>query len=165
MASMPTTPEEIDATIADFAMHGGLGGVNPSEAQLRAVLSAPDGPVQMINLLQFRARAEYPADYVGPESTDVSGEEAYGRYGANTMPHVAKRGGRLVLLSQADESVIGTLGHWDQVAIVEYPDRAAFIDMGQDPDYLAGTVHRTAALERTAIIATTPVIDASNPGG
>ena len=162
---MPTTPEEIDSVIADFAMHGGLGGVNPTEAQLRAVLSAPDGPVQMINLLKFRTRAEYPTDYDGDETTDVSGEEAYGRYGANTMPHVAQRGGRLVLLSQADESVIGTLGDWDQVAIVEYPNRAAFIDMGKDPDYLVGTVHRTAALERTAIIATTPVIDASNPEG
>jgi uncharacterized protein (DUF1330 family) len=162
---MPPKPDEIDALIADFAMHGGLGGVNPSEDQLRGVLAAPDGPVQMINLLKFRARADYPADYSGGESTDVSGEEAYSRYGANTMPHVAQRGGRLVLLSQADESVIGNLGDWDQVAIVEYPNRDAFIEMGRDPDYLAGTVHRTAALERTAIIATTPVIDASNPGG
>jgi uncharacterized protein (DUF1330 family) len=162
---MPPKPDEIDALIADFAMHGGLGGVNPSEAQLRGVLAAPDGPVQMINLLKFRARADYPADYSGGESTDVSGEEAYSRYGANTMPHVAQRGGRLVLLSQADESVIGNLGDWDQVAIVEYPNRDAFIEMGRDPDYLAGTVHRTAVLERTAIIATTPVIDASNPGG
>ena len=58
---MPFTPDEIDATIADFDMHGGLGGVNPSESQLRAVLSAPDGPVQMINLLKFRDRADYQA--------------------------------------------------------------------------------------------------------
>lgn len=161
---MSGVPDDVDATIAAFAMHGGLGGVNPTEAQLRAVLSGPDGPVQMVNLLKFRDRAEYPSDYDGAESTEVSGEEAYGRYAANTMPHVAKRQGRLVLLGVADEAVIGTIGDWDQVAIVEYPDRTAFIDMGRDPDYLAGTVHRTAGLERTAIIATTPVIDASNPG-
>lgn len=145
------------------AMHGGFGGVNPSEAQLAAVMSGPDGPVQMINLLRFKDRAEYPADYDGPEDTDVSGEEAYGRYGANTMPHVAERGGRLVLLSATNEAVIGDPGEWDQMAIVEYPSRAAFLDMGADPDYLAGTVHRTAGLERTTILATTPVIDASNP--
>jgi uncharacterized protein (DUF1330 family) len=160
---MTPSPQDLDAVLADFAMHGGLGGVNPTEEQLRAVLSGPDGPVQMVNLLKFRERAQYPDDYAS-ESTDVSGEEAYGRYAANTMPHVFKRNGRLVLLSTADEVVIGTSGDWDQVAIVEYPSRAAFIDMGQDPDYLAGTVHRTAGLERTAIIATTPVIDASNPG-
>ncbi len=145
-------------------MHGGFGGVNPTEAQMAAVMAGPDGPVQMINLLKFKDRADYPSDFDGPEDTDVSGEEAYGRYGANTMPHVAKRGGRLVVLSAANESVIGDPGEWDQVAIVEYPSRAAFIDMGQDSDYLAGTVHRTAGLERTMILATTPVIDASNPG-
>ena len=33
-------------------MHGGSGGVNPTEAQITAVLSGPDGPVQMINLLK-----------------------------------------------------------------------------------------------------------------
>jgi uncharacterized protein (DUF1330 family) len=152
-----------DTTTGD-GMHGGFGGVNPTEAQMAAVIAGPDGPVQMINLLKFKDHADYPADYDGPEDTDVSGEEAYGRYGANTMPHVAKRGGRLVLLSVPNESVIGDPGEWDQLAVVEYPSRAAFIDMGQDPDYLAGTVHRTAGLERTTILATTPIIDASNPG-
>jgi uncharacterized protein (DUF1330 family) len=161
---MPLSPDEIDAAIAGAAMHGGFGGVNPTEAQMRAVMAGPDGPVQMLNLLKFRDRASYPDDYDGTEDTDVSGEDAYGRYAANTMPHVGKRGGRLVLLGRADEQVIGALGDWDQVAIVEYPSRAAFVDMGRDPDYLTGTVHRTAGLERTAIIATTPVIDASNPG-
>ena len=160
---MPSTEQDLEAVIADFGMHGGLGGINPSAEQLRAVLTGPTGPVQMINLLKFRDRAAYPPSYDGGEPSDVSGEEAYGRYATNTMPHVAKRGGRLVLLSAADESVIGTLGDWDQVAIVEYPDRAAFIGMGRDPDYLAGTVHRTAGLERTAIIATTPIIDVSSP--
>jgi uncharacterized protein (DUF1330 family) len=154
---------DVDAMVQTFGLHGGFGGVNPTEAQVRTLAAGPDGPVQMLNLLKFRERAEYPADYDGDEDTDVSGEEAYGRYGAIALQHVAKRGGRLVLLSQADEEVIGALGDWDQVAIVEYPNRAAFLDMGQDPDYLAGTVHRTSGLERTAIIATTPVIDASNP--
>lgn len=155
---------DVDALVATFGMHGGLGGINPDEEQVRAVATGPDGPVQMLNLLKFRERADYPADYDGDEDVDVSGEEAYGRYGAIALQHVAQRGGRLVLLSRADESVIGALGDWDQVAIVEYPNRAAFLDMGQDPDYLAGTVHRTAGLERTAILATTPVIDASDPG-
>lgn len=150
--------------MSDDVMHGGFGGVNPTEAQLATIAAGPDGPVQMINLLKFRDRAEYPAGYDGSDDTEVSGEEAYRRYGENTMPHVFSRGGRLVLLSAANEAVIGDPGEWDQVAIVEYPSRAAFLDMGQDPDYLAGTVHRTAGLERTMILATTPVIDASNPG-
>jgi hypothetical protein len=32
---------------------------------------------------------------------------------------VAERGGRVVLLSATDESVIGDPGDWDQLAIVE----------------------------------------------
>jgi uncharacterized protein (DUF1330 family) len=151
-------------TTSGGAIHGGFGGVNPTGAQREAVQAGPDGPVQMINLLKFKDRAAYPTDYDGPEDTDVSGEEAYGRYGANTMPHVAERGGRVVLLSATNESVIGDPGDWDQLVIVEYPDRAVFLDMTEDPDYLAGTVHRTAGLERTTILATTPVLDASSPG-
>lgn len=147
----------------EIAMHGGPGGVNPTEAQIRAVEAGPDGRVQMINLLKFHDRARYPDDFSGPEPTDVSGEEAYGRYGAVALEQVAKRGGRLVLLAAADEEVIGSPGDWDQVAVVEYPSRAAFLDMIADPAYQAGTVHRTAALERTTILATSPVIDASDP--
>lgn len=161
---MTDTFEETQMTDTPPPLHGLFGGINPTEEQLAAIELGPDGPVQMINLLKFRDRARYPAGYDGPEDTDVSGEEAYGRYAANTMPHVAKRGGRLVLLSIPNESVIGDPGDWDQVAIIEYPNRAAFLDMTQDPDYLAGTVHRTAGLEQTTILATTPIIDASNPG-
>ncbi|MEZ5207659.1 MAG: hypothetical protein R2690_11945 [Acidimicrobiales bacterium] len=78
---------------------------------------------------------------------------------------MTSRGGRLTLLAVADSIVLGDMGHddWDQVAISGVPTRDAFIDMGRDPDYQAGTVHRTAGLERSAIIAVTPVIDASAP--
>lgn len=137
--------------------------MNPTEAQLAAVEAGPDGPVHMINFLKFRERAQYPADYGGPEDTDVSGEEAYRRYGENTLACLAERGARIVLLSEADEQVVGEPGEWDQVIVVEYPSRAAFLDMGRDPRYVAGTVHRTAGLERTMLLATTPVIDASRP--
>jgi uncharacterized protein (DUF1330 family) len=145
-------------------MHGGAGGINPTAEQLDAVVAAhPEGRVQMINLLKFRDRATYPADYVGDESTDCSGADAYERYGAVALEHVSKRGGRLLLLSSVDGIVLGGMAQdeWDQVAIVEYPAMEAFIDMGSDPDYLAATVHRTAGLERSVILATSPVFDAS----
>ena len=145
-------------------MHGGEGGINPTSAQLEAVAAAhPEGPIQMINLLSFRERAAYPADYDGDADTDCSGAEAYERYGVVAIDHVARRGGRLLLLSAVDGVVLGDVDQreWDQVAIVEYPNFEAFVDMGADPDYLAATVHRTAGLERSVILATTAVIDAS----
>ncbi|MEZ5143693.1 MAG: DUF1330 domain-containing protein [Acidimicrobiales bacterium] len=150
----------------DVRMHGGEGGINPTAEQLAAVVAAhPTGSIQMVNLLKYRERAAYPADYAGDPSPDCSGAEAYQRYGAVAYAHVTARGGRFVLYSDVDGVVLGDMGHdeWDQVAIVEYPSVDAFLDMGQDPDYLAATVHRTAGLERSVILATTAIIDASAP--
>lgn len=160
---MPYTREDLEALADEMHMDGGEGGINPTRDQMIALFErGGDGPVQMINLLKFKERAEYPP---GSEDLGGTGEEAYQRYGANTIPHVMKRGGRIVLLAAADSIVLGDMDHddWDQVAIVEYPSRDAFFDMGRDPDYQAGTVHRTAGLERSSIIAVTPVIDASAP--
>jgi uncharacterized protein (DUF1330 family) len=151
---------------SDVQLHGGPGGVNPTPEQLEAVVAAHgDGPVQMLNLLKYRERAAYDADYAGDPSPDCTGAEAYQRYGEVAITHVAKRGGRLVLLSAVDGVALGAAAQdeWDEIAIVEYPSLDAFVDMGQDPDYLAATVHRTAGLERSVILATTPVIDASAP--
>lgn len=150
----------------EVKLHGGSGGINPTPEQIAAVVAAhPDGPVQMVNLLKFRDRAAYPADYAGDPDPDCSGADAYQRYGAVAMDHVTRRGGRLVLLNAVDGVVLGSApqGEWDQIAIVEYPSVAAFLDMGGDPDYLAATVHRAAGLERTMLYATTAVFDASAP--
>jgi uncharacterized protein (DUF1330 family) len=151
-------------TDIEVNLHGGAGGINPTPEQIEAVATAhPSGAIQMVNLLKFRNRAEYPDDYSGDPPADCSGVDAYQRYGEVAIAHVTKRGGRLVLLSAVDGIVLGAMAQdeWDQVAIVEYPNLEAFIDMGNDPDYLAATVHRTAGLERSAILATTAVLDAS----
>lgn len=154
-------------TKIEILAHGGPGGINPEPEQLDAVIAAhPSGPVQMLNLLKFHERADYPADYTGEPSPECSGEEAYQRYGAVALGHIARRGGRLVLLSAVDGVVLGAMAQdeWDQIAIIEYPAMEAFLDMAEDPDYLAATVHRTAAVERSAIIASTAIIDASARG-
>lgn len=152
----------MDAT--EINLHEGAGGINPTLEQIAAVVAAhPEGPVQMVNLLKFRDRAEYPADYAGDPSPDCAGAEAYQRYGSVALGHVTQRGGRLVLLSTVDGVVLGAAAQdeWDQIAIIEYPAIDAFLDMVGDPDYLAATVHRTASLERSVIYATTAVMDAS----
>jgi uncharacterized protein (DUF1330 family) len=160
---MPQNPNVPDGSPAE-PLNGSFGGLNPTEEQVHAIMNGPDGAVQMINLLKFRERAQYPSDYTGEGATDVSGEDAYGRYGSHALAQVVKRGGRLVLLSAADEAVIGAPGEWDQVAIMEYPTRRAFLDMARDPDYLSAIVHRTAGLERTAVLATTPLFEEPRPG-
>ena len=159
------SPGQIEALIQTLAPGGEGDAIHPGADALRALAGQPDdGPVQMINLLKFRARAAYPKGQKGhePSGGDAgSGAEAYARYGAVAMRKVAERGGHLVLLLRPELGVVGSLGEWDQVAIVEYPSRAAFLDMLGDPEYQAATVHRVAGLERTVLLATRPLVDAS----
>jgi len=48
--------------------------------------------------------------------------------------------------------LIGQSARWDQIAVMQYPDTAAFVDMIRDPDYRAALVHRDAGLADTVIM-------------
>ena len=63
-----------------------------------------------------------------------------------------RRGGVLTLYNDVEQVLIGPPGRWDQVAIMQYPDTAAFVDMIRDADYQAGLVHRDAGLADTVIL-------------
>jgi hypothetical protein len=68
----------------------------PTGEQFRNFRDHPrKGPVQMINFLKFRDRATYKEGEV--EVPDVSGREAYRRYGVAMAAMVADVGGRVVL--------------------------------------------------------------------
>ncbi len=77
-------------------------------------------------------------------------------YGAIAVEQVRRRGGGLPFLSIVEQILIGESESWDQIAIMEYPDRKAFIDMIHDPEYRAALVHRNAGLKRTVLIITRP---------
>jgi uncharacterized protein (DUF1330 family) len=123
--------------------------------QILSDLSAkvPDGqPVVMINLLRYRATADYPA---GSGEPSVTGRQAYERYSRLTLPHLLKVGGRLIWQAEARSCLIAPGGeHWDDVLLVQYPSRGAFERMITSPEYQAGVIHRTAALEDSRLIAT-----------
>ncbi len=128
--------------------------VTPTEpAQLAELMQpGPDGPIYMVNLLKFKEFAEYEDG----RETDLSGKDAYAIYGAAVVPLVMQHGGRLVfsgavswlMLGQADDM-------WDQVAVVEYPDRAALVAMSSSDDYAKIAVHRSAGLAGQLNIETT----------
>jgi uncharacterized protein (DUF1330 family) len=143
--------EEVAAVVRRLGAHGS-GGINPSEDQLRTLLaSGEEGPLQFVNLLSYRAEARYPEGHE-LAGAGLSGAEAYGRYGAAALDHVARRGGSLVLYNDVLQVLIGPDAPWDQIAIMQYPGTDAFIDMIQDPDYQAALVHRDAGLAETAIL-------------
>ncbi|HKU37127.1 MAG TPA: DUF1330 domain-containing protein [Polyangiales bacterium] len=126
--------------------------IHPERAALEALSGLPDGePVVMLNLLRFREQASYPEN---SEHGACSGREAYARYGAKAVAHVAAVGGKPIWTGAAQLTVIGpTAESWDDVLLVQYPSRKAFLKMASDPDYLACTVHRTAALADSRLIA------------
>lgn len=128
--------------------------VDPSREAVEVLAGLPDdGAVVMLNLLRFRERADYPPDHPDPPCT---GREAYDRYGRLAVGHVRAVGGQPVFHGLPELAVIGPEGEWDEVLLVRYPSRAAFLRMLADPDYRAVTVHRTAALADSRLVALRP---------
>ena len=126
--------------------------------QVKAILdqlsaTVPDGqPVVMVNLLRFRERAVYPE---GRPGEPVTGRQAYETYSQLTLPHLRKVGARPIWRADAGACLFAPTGErWDEVILVRYPSRSAFAQMISNPDYQSGTIHRTAALEDSRLIAT-----------
>ncbi len=129
--------------------------LDPDPDAARALFSRPDtGPVVMLNLLRFREQADYSAtpDLAPPEP--ISGEAAYARYSAHTLPFLAASGGSVLFQGTAGNWFIGPADErWDHVLLVRQASLAAFRAFASDPAYLAGLGHRTAALKEFAAAA------------
>jgi uncharacterized protein (DUF1330 family) len=108
----------------------------------------PSAPVVMVNLMRFRERSL---------DGDGSGWDAYLRYSALTVPMIKARGGTLLWTGDAKAVVLGRQdgNQWDYLALVYYPDVAAFIDMMTSEDYEQRCdPHRTNGCAEHVIIAT-----------
>ena len=129
--------------------------VTPTDERLAAVAAAgatDDTPVVMLNLNRYRDRAASPA---GTPDAEVSGREAYLRYGAVAYPAILSVGGEILWATDAAETVIGC-DHdvYDEVVAVWYPSRSAFLALAEYPGYMEAHVHRDAAIAQAALIAT-----------
>jgi uncharacterized protein (DUF1330 family) len=110
----------------------------------------------MLNLLKFKAKAAY-AD---GSDAQLSGAEAYARYGAAVAKLLEKHGGRLRYGGAVTSLMIGTCDPlWDAVALAEYPSYAAFQAMATSPEYQAIEKHRLAGLDGQLNIRTKPMLD------
>ncbi|MEN8181678.1 MAG: hypothetical protein ABFS46_03980 [Myxococcota bacterium] len=129
-------------------------GLGPSPEQLEAFLSGDTGaPIVMFNLLAYRERAHYDPQVAGGE---VSGREAYARYGRGIARLLLGVGAGPIWLGRAEQVLVGEPEAWDQFAVVEYPSRAAFLGMVTHPAYRSQTHHRDAGLQRTELVQCTP---------
>lgn len=112
-----------------------------------------DGPMVMVNLLKFKEKAEYP-DGSDP---DVSGRDAYLRYGAGVQTCLAAVGGKALYSGPVTGIIIGVVEEvWDMVALAQYPSAAAMMAMVALPQYKAIEVHRLAGLAGQLNIRTSP---------
>ena len=118
--------------------------VHPSPEQAKTFFNGEDdGPMCMVNLLKFKDKATY-ADGSEP---DLSGREAYLRYGAGVQACIAAVGGKSLFSGMVTDLMIGEAEElWDMVAIVQYPSRAAMLQMLQSTQYQAISKHRDAGL-------------------
>lgn len=131
-----------------------MPSIEPTAAQMQRLLeeASHPGPLVMINLLRYRERAAYPA---GSDAAACSGREAYQRYGAVAVAKIREAGGRIRWMGAVRMAVIAPDGEeWDDAVLVEYPSRAAFLEMLAKPDYQAAAVHRVAALADSRLLLT-----------
>jgi uncharacterized protein (DUF1330 family) len=128
--------------------------IYPRPDQIKALLESEiEGPIDMLNLLKFKERAEYEDG----RETELSGAEAYGLYGQQMAPFVASKGGELQLTSPAHLLVIGDGEvEWDAVAVMRYPSKEAFVAIASDPEVAQFGVHRAAGLAHQLLIVMTP---------
>ena len=86
------------------------------------------GPVVMVNLMQFRERSL---------DGDGSGWDAYLRYSARAVPMIKARGGTLLWTGDAKVIALGDQhgNRWHYLALAYYPSVAAFIDMTTSAEY------------------------------
>lgn len=124
--------------------------IAPTPEQFQELMRGPaDTPVVMLNLLTFKKDAS-------DEHAGESGEQAYMQYGEKMQKIVEGAGGRFIWSGRVDSLVIGdTDEHFDVVALVEYPSRAAFIKVASSDEVAKIGVHRAAGLESQWLIATT----------
>jgi uncharacterized protein (DUF1330 family) len=97
------------------------------------------GPIVMLNLLRFEPGG---------------GAEEYGRYGEAARPYLERAGARIRYLGRVAATVIGG-EPWDEIIVVEYPSKRAFLEMIADPGYLEASRHRTASLVDSRLYCTT----------
>ena len=123
------------------------------EAGRRYFSQAQPGPVVLLNLLRFRAVADYSASPALVPPQAITGAEAYERYVAHAQPYLAAAGSEVLFLGQGAEYLIGPPAErWDLVLLVRHQSAASLRSFETNAGYLEGLGHRLAALEDSRLL-------------
>jgi len=136
-------------------------GTPNTEYAIKMATTAPedDGPVWMVNLMKYRATADY-AD--GREST-ISGQEADDLY--SPIDSLTAVGAAPVFFGEVQQQLLGHDVTWDRIGVVKYPTRKSFIDMQSLPSFQTSHHHKDAGMEQTIVIGTQPMPMPEPPDG
>lgn len=119
--------------------------INPEPIQAQTFFGGDvNGPMVMVNLLTFKEKAEY----LDGRDPDLSGREAYMRYGAAVTECLKQVGGRALFGAEVTGLMLGQVEElWDMVALAYYPSPQALLQMVALPEYQAIEIHRHAGLK------------------
>ncbi|WP_342644480.1 hypothetical protein [Mucilaginibacter sp. CSA2-8R] len=100
------------------------------------------GPILMLNLLKFNNRQHYFEKYI-PAFNEV-------------VSLLGIQGVKVAMVSKVIASIITTEGEsWDEVAMIEYPDAAAFKTIAESQEYhTIAEAHRLHALADLKLLMT-----------
>ena len=107
----------------------------------------------MLNLLRFKSVADY-SQYpeLAPE-VPISGEDAYRKYMAHTLPFLTESGGSILYAGKGGQYFVGPADQgWDMVVLIRQESLESFFNFATHTDYQAGIGHRAAALEDSRIL-------------
>jgi len=132
--------------------------LEPTQESGRALFGRGiSGSVVMLNLLRFRALADYSATPALAPSTPITGAAAYQLYISHTLPHLKESGGEVLFFGKGGGFLIGpSEERWDAVMLVRQTSLASFMAFASNQAYLAGTGHRIAALEDSRLL---PIVE------
>ena len=108
--------------------------------QLAAQAAADDGtPVVMLNLVAYRGDA---------------GRDEYLQYSRGFIPLLKGCGGTILWAGDVTGVALGddATDDWDYAVLVQYPSRAAFVEVMSSPAYAAINEHRLAGLRKHVIL-------------
>jgi uncharacterized protein (DUF1330 family) len=128
--------------------------LEPTQESGRAFfLRGISGSVVMLNLLRFRAIADYSATPELAPQSPITGEAAYRLYMEHTLPHLERSGGKVLFFGRGGQFLIGPMDErWDAAMLVQQESTAAFMAFASNREYLSGIGHRTAALEDSRLL-------------
>lgn len=135
---------EILSSLID-AYGDGADGNAPTSAQWRRILERdPDSSFSLVNFFKFNVKANYGANDAPP----ASGNEAFQRYAAVSVPSMHSAGGEFIAVAPFAGSFLGENQDWDLIAIGKYPNLEVFTSLYTNPEYVHAFRHRTAAVAR-----------------